>query len=348
MKPLVRSFSSRLAATVGVGWVCTCAAISHASESLRSDYRTTAPTFTAYFENDTVAKTDRHYTNGVKLSWLSADLNSWGQEGWRKTFLEALPFVNRPDAQRKFGFALGQNIYTPQEIELVPPDPNDRPYAGWSYIELKFASKSATVMNAISVQIGVVGPHSYAEDVQRIVHEWLDNKRPLGWDYQLRDELGINVVFERKGRLFIHTPGNLLGADLVPHIGVSLGNVQTHANAGASLRAGFNLQNDFGVDLIRAGGGPSGFGENGFGKLSFFVFGGVDGRAILRDIFLDGNTFKDSPSVEKEAFVADLYYGAGVVAGHWQLTYTQVVRTREFETQDADNIFGSLSLTYAW
>ncbi len=39
------------------------------------------------------------------------------------------------------------------------------------------------------------------------------------------------------------------------HAGFSLGNVQTHANLGGMLRLGFNLPSDFGVQLIRPGGG---------------------------------------------------------------------------------------------
>jgi hypothetical protein len=32
--------------------------------------------FTFYLENDYFGGTDRHYTNGVKLSWLSRDLTT--------------------------------------------------------------------------------------------------------------------------------------------------------------------------------------------------------------------------------------------------------------------------------
>jgi lipid A 3-O-deacylase len=102
-----------------------------------------APVFTVYFENDTVAGTDEHYTNGLKLSWLSADLVDWGQRGWRQTFVESLPFVNRTDGQKNIGIAFGQNIYTPRDIAARNPDRTDRPYAGWSYFEFDFVSKDA-------------------------------------------------------------------------------------------------------------------------------------------------------------------------------------------------------------
>lgn len=304
--------------------------------------------FTLYFENDYFGGEDQHYTNGFKLSWLSSDLRDWGQSGWRKKALEVLPFINDDNTQKNIGFAFGQNIYTPQDISAVPPDPTDRPYAGWSYLELSFLSKTARRLDIFSVQLGMVGRHSYAQDTQTVIHEWLNDEEPRGWDYQLKDEFGVNLTYERRLRLYAASWGEFLGVDFIPHLGASVGNVQTYANAGASVRLGFHLPDDFGVDLIRAGGavnGPIDPERPRAARWSFFVFGGVDGRAVARDIFLDGNTWRDSPSVDKENFVADAYYGIGAAVGKWRLTYTEVMRTREFEAQDRKSYFGSVALS---
>lgn len=313
------------------------------------------PVFTLSYENDYFGGQDRHYTSGVKFSWLSADLTSWGQTGWRQSFLEALPFVNRPGAQKNLGLALGQNIYTPADISRVPPDPADRPYAGWSYLELSFISKTGLVMDTLTIQAGMIGRASQADEVQRAIHEWLDDERPAGWNHQLQNEFGLNVVYERKWRLYARHLDHWLGVDLVPHAGFSLGNVQTCANAGFTTRLGFNLPHDFGVSLIRGASPPNGPIDDGDprlaqgGRWSFFAFGGIDGRAMARNIFLDGNTFRDSPSVDREYLVGDAFYGLGVVfGGRWQLTYTEVVRSREFKGQDRKNYFGSITLSRAF
>jgi hypothetical protein len=285
---------------------------------------------------------------------VTGDLTDWGDEGWRRAFLNALPFVNDPHTQKNLGFAVGQNIYTPEDTERVIPDPKERPYAGWSYLEFSFVSKTAHVMDTVAIQLGIIGPASQAEDTQRIVHELIDDKVPRGWDYQLRNEPGINLIFERKWRFDKRSSGRVLGVDFVPHIGVSLGNVQTYANAGGLVRAGLNLPSDFGIDLIRGGGAVS-TPVNGDdprlsvdGGWSFFVFAGVDGRAVARDIFLDGNTFRESRSVDKKPFVGDGFYGVGAILGTWQLTYKQVLRTCEFEEQDDNTYFGSVALSKAF
>jgi lipid A 3-O-deacylase len=315
-----------------------------------------ASVFTAYFENDTLGNTDRHYTAGTKLSWLSSDYSAWKQrDGISSQLGDRLPLVNEPGTQKNFGIAVGQNIYTPQRKDVSNPDPLDRPYAGWSYFEFSFLSKSESRLDTLSFQLGIIGPHAYAREVQREVHRIAGVNFVHGWDYQLKDEPGLNVVVERKWRLYAHSLAGLVGVDFVPHVGLSLGNVQTYANGGGTVRAGLNLPSDFGVQLIRPGGAGSTPCDDLDPRVSprknfsIFIFGAGDGRAVARDIFLDGNTFQDSRRVKREDFVADLSYGAGVIAGRWQLTFTQVTRTREFKTQvERYNQFGSVTLSVAF
>lgn len=314
-----------------------------------------APVFTAYYENDIVTGADEHYTSGLKFSWLSADLVDWGQSGWRQRLIGWLPFINRPHGQKNFGFALGQNIYTPRDIAARMPDPADRPYAGWSYAELAFVSKTPAVSDSMCIQFGLIGPASLAEDTQRTVHKWIGSPQPRGWDTQLANEPGVNLIYERRWRMFGRTLAQNLGVDFIPHSGLSLGNVQTYANAGGTVRLGLNLPSDFGVQLARpgsVGGTPADDLDPRVSlvhNFSLFAFGAVDGRGVARDIFLDGNTFRESPSVNREPFVADYSAGVGLIAGRWQFTYTQVWRTPEFTTQRGKyNKYGSATLSRAY
>jgi len=353
MNNLTRLFSRAGVLALAIG--CCPMAQSQEDSDAVTDKARSAPVITVYFENDVFTGTDQHYTNGLKFSWLSADLVDWGQKGWRKTVVESLPFINRPEGQKNIGLALGQNIYAPRDIEAPNPDPTDRPYAGWSYLELAFVSKTRSIADILSIQVGLIGPHSQAEDSQRIVHRWTASAKPRGWAYQLHDEIGVNFIFERRWRLYARALLQILGVDLVPHAGVSLGNVQTYANAGGTLRLGLNLPSDFGVQLARpgsVGGTPADDLDPRVSmhrNFSLFAFGAVDGRAVARDIFLDGNTFRDSRSVNKNPLVADLSAGLGLIAGRWQATYTQVWRTREFETQrDKHDKFASLTISRAY
>jgi hypothetical protein len=351
-----RSRAGVLASIVFVALAVGTSPCAQADESsIPTDRARAAPVFTIYYENDVFNGTDVHYTNGVKLSWLSADLADWGQTGWRKVIVESLPFVNRPGGQKNFGISLGQHMYTPRDNEASVPDPNDRPYAGWTYLEFAFVSKTPRISDTLSLQVGIVGPSSLAGRTQSTIHDWIGSPRAKGWDYQLHDEVGVDLVYERRWRLYARALVHTLGVDFIPHAGASLGNVQTYANGGATLRLGLNLPSDFGVQLARAGsvgGTPTDDLDPRVSltrNFSLFVFAAVDGRAVARDLFLDGNTFRDSRSVDKETFVADVSYGIGLIAGRWQATFTQVRRTREFRTQTGPPTdFGSCSLSCAF
>jgi hypothetical protein len=114
---------------------------------------------------------------------------------------------------------------------------------------------------------------------------------------------------------------------------------------------GYNLPSDFGVSLINATSATNAPIDDTDprvsrrGGWSVFLFGGANGKAVARDIFLDGNTFRDSPSVKKRPFVGEISYGIGILKGRWQLTYTQVVRSIEFEGQDGKSYFGSVAIS---
>ena len=74
----------------------------------------------------------------------------------------------------------------------------------------------------------------------------------------------------------------------------------------------------------------------------------ADAKVVGRDIFLDGNTFRDSHEVDSKPFVADLT--AGITLGWYgaKLSLANVLRTREFRGQTRDHRFGSITVSYAF
>lgn len=309
---------------------------------------------TLYTENDKYfAGTDRNYTNGFKLTALSTDLHQFdadGVPGPIRALSRAFDPLLPAEAAPKLGLSIGQNIYTPEDTQTTAYQPNDRPYAAWLYGSVMFQSYRPAVddhgparLDTWELQIGAVGPAALGEQVQNTVHRTLGVDTAKGWDNQLENEPGVNLVYERKWRLSTDGARTGWGADLIPHAGFSLGNVFTYANAGGSIRLGYHLPADFGTSLIRPSGDSNAGRRERFGV---WLFGSVDGRAVARDITLDGNTFEDSPSIDKKPFVADLVGGIAIGTRHLQLTYAQALRTKEFEGQDGHQVFGSLSLSY--
>jgi lipid A 3-O-deacylase len=173
--------------------------------------------------------------------------------------------------------------------------------------------------------MGMVGPASMAENLQTFWHSSLGLHVPEGWDNQLHNEPGVVLYYEQALRLGKSRPFNGLKVDAVPHFGGALGNVYTYGAAGFTVRLGSNLDDDFGPPRIRPSLPGSGFfrPQNG---LSWYLFAGMEGRAVLRNIFLDGNTFTDSHSVDKKPLVGDLQAGLVFQWSRFRFSYTQIFR----------------------
>ncbi|MCE9636304.1 MAG: lipid A deacylase LpxR family protein [Planctomycetes bacterium] len=309
-------------------------------------------------ENDlySVGNRDRWYTNGLRVAGV---YRTDATPPLVRDIAERLPRVSNDDTTQ-IGWIAGQDMYTPGDTSLDPPDPADRPYGGWLYAGV-LVSKATRAedgpegdsVHVLEVDLGVVGPPSLAGQTQVSYHHLIDVDRPQGWEYELRYEPGIVVQYEQRRRLLAggsSEPGPESRAfagewDLIGVGNLTAGNIFTHGSLGAIGRWGNELRRDFGPSTIHSAAVdvPHLTTTRDF---RWYLFGGVEGRAVARNIFLDGNTWRDSPSVDKEPFLAELRAGLAIEWGSLRLTYTNINRTREFEDQESASSFGSISLTF--
>jgi lipid A 3-O-deacylase len=192
-----------------------------------------------------------------------------------------------------------------------------------------------------------VGPNAGGKPVQKRYHEVINVQKPNGWAHQLRNEPALGVSWQRRYPRRLEVPvGNGL-ISTMPYAGVTLGNVHTNANVGAilSYRTDANMIIDTPVRVAPGIPGTGFFSTTP--RLNAMVFTGVEARAVARNIFLDGNTFVDSPSVRKRNGVADVSVGVMLTYKRYQVGYTTVYRTPEFFGQGGGQgngqYFGALS-----
>lgn len=298
-------------------------------------------------ENDSLSSgADRNYTSGIKLAWVS---RSAGVPDW----LESAGGFTRllSGAEPEFwGIAVGQSIFTPEDIQAVPAPADQHPYAGWLYMQLMVGVEvEDSHLDTYELELGLVGPSAMGEEAQRGIHQVLGAPDPQGWDSQLHDEVAFALSFDRRWdpsqlRVFIDAPFGGLEADLTPSAGFTIGTLRDEARIGLAARIGQRIDRDYGPPRVR----PSLAGVEHFdgGPLSWSIFAGVEGRAVAHNLFLDGNTFRDSASVDRNVFVADFQTGFAISAGDWRLAYTYVWRTEEFSTQPTRQDFGALALSW--
>ncbi|MDY7036305.1 MAG: lipid A deacylase LpxR family protein [Thermodesulfobacteriota bacterium] len=306
-------------------------------------------TISIQFENDFFGGgTDRHFTHGTRIELITKPIK------WITDAADKLPWFSAEKAlyppedrwKARVSLSMGQNIYTPEDTVASQLILNDRPYAGWLYLGIGIvANQGSRRYDKLKLEVGIVGSGSRAMDVQNFWHSLLSLRVPNGWDNQLDNEPGAVLYYEQARRFDRKNVLFGLDVDVIPRFGGSLGNVFTYASIGITTRLGPDLRNDFGPPRIR----PSLPGGGYFrrkGGFNWYLFAGLEGRVVLQNIFLDGNTFTNSHSVDRKPFVGDIQGGLAIQYKRYRLSYTQIFRTKEFKEQNSADIFGSFSLSY--
>ncbi len=302
------------------------------------------------YENDLIGDgKDQYYTSGVRATYFNVDTDLPDSI---KNAASAIPGFNVNDTTGTF-FTLGQNLYTPSSILSPTANPKDRPYAAWLYGSVGMATLTADHLDELELTLGVVGPEALGEQTQKFIHTHITGSpTPRGWKNQLDFEPGVILSWQRRWPRGINGDWHLdLGDDFriraEPSVNVSLGNIYTYAGAGLMLTFGPHqgvLQDT--PPRVKPAMSGTGYFDVPDNKWGWYMFAGVDGRAVARNIFLDGNSFDgDSPSVDKKIFVGDAVAGVAFTLYDYRLSYSANYRTQEFDGQGDDTFFGSITLT---
>lgn len=297
-------------------------------------------TFTS--ENDIYGDgSDENYTNGARLTWFDYGT----PPPWLAHTLDRYVPTFKINETTSTYYTIGQNLYTPEDITARTPNPQDRPYAAFLYASTGLTSLTDNHIDDIEATIGIIGPWAFGEQVQEAVHDSFNMTDPSGWDHQLENELGLILSWQRRWPAAYSTDIAGFTVSTTPHTGVTLGNVYTYGSGGFTFQltpTKYKWQSP--PPRVRPAIPGSGFFAVPDNHFAWSLFAGTEGRVMGRNIFLDGNTFEDSPSVDKRYFVADANAGISITYGNTQLSYTLNWRSREFRGQDDASVFGAISL----
>lgn len=302
----------------------------------------------AYWDNDGAYadpfdREDRHYTNGAKLELtldpaLSPELRE-----------RIAPAARWPNATIAAGVVVAQHLYTATDIAQADPPADDHPYAAWLYAGFYIQRRSGNIHDHAELDVGVVGSWALGEELQTFVHAAFTNQvDPEGWDTQLANELAINLRLQRSWRSERASIGGPDGLELdaIPRLGADLGNVFIRANADVTIRVGKHLPDDFGparlLDYRDATGSWS--KDHDWGLYTYTRLGM---RAVGRSIFLDGNTFADSRSTDREPLVGEVEVGLRGAFEAWggtlEIGYGWTAYSHTYEAQEGSDTVGSWS-----
>ena len=322
----------------------SCPAFAEKAGDAKDDVQSTEGVWSLTSENDIFGGTDRNYSNGIRIERVSPANEVNPVLDW---VAARIPILDLDRTELREGWALSHAIFTPEDISLTVPDPNDRPYAGWLYGSATVVATTDNVQDVFQMNLGVVGPSAFGRFVQTNWHDLISVAEPQGWDSQLKDEVGLEIIAQRMRKFEGPDLPFGLETDYALHGGATLGNVRTYGSVGGAARIGWDLDSDFGPPRIRPALAGAGTFEPGQ-RFGGYVFAGIEGRAVARDMFLDGNLWRDSARItDRRDYVADLQLGIALHQSDVQIALTYVHRTEEFIAQDGPQRFGAVSISVA-
>lgn len=292
-------------------------------------------------ENDAVSTlkgtSDQYYTSGLRLGWVS------GTDQTPDFLARAGHAVYGGGGVQRISLDISQSIFTPRQTQLRNPDPHDRPYAGYLAVNGGLITDTDDRRTVLSASLGIVGPEAGGQDVQNGFHNLIGDTPNRGWHSQLRDEPAFELRSQGTWRIPI-AQFYSLETDALPAAELGVGNVRDYVQAGVNFRIGQGLRSDFGAPRIQ----PGMSGADAYTPVqpfAWYLFAGLDGQAVAHDIFLDGNTWRDSgPHVSKKWDLAEFNAGVAVLWHGVRITYTQTWQTEEFDGQKGGLFsFGSLA-----
>ena len=199
------------------------------------------------YENDLfLLGDDEGYTHGTLWSWGYndlADLNdeilpSWIDYLFDKTYLKA------PDNQYSLSYTIGQLIQTPTDFENPLLIADDLPYVSLAAWQVKVGAFTKEKKDELSLLIGMVGPVTLGDDVQKNIHKLIGSPAPLGWDHQINNEAVFQLKADRTCRL-LESNFETTQLDILTGAGGSLWNYRSETGAGIGIRWGQELAKNF-------------------------------------------------------------------------------------------------------
>ena len=138
--------------------------------------------------------------------------------------------------KRIFKWELGHKMFTPYKSTINNVIDHDRPFAGYFYgsFGIDRVYKKNQLLNT-SLQIGVIGPNSFAREMQQFTHDVYDFRKAIGWKYQIKNALALNFSFNYL-KTILKTKKNHVDVTWVNHL--NFGSIFTNTASGVYTRIG--------------------------------------------------------------------------------------------------------------
>ncbi|MGA3014401.1 MAG: lipid A deacylase LpxR family protein [Bacteroidales bacterium] len=272
------------------------------------------------FDNDIFDNTDRYYTNGIRFDFISPIL--------KQSPLASLMVPYWGQGINYYGIWIGQNMYTPSTTKIGGIHYGDRPYsATLVFGSYKISNDAGKKFRQTSeIDIGIIGPSAFGDFLQKTVHSNLPtNSEPLGWEYQIQNDLilNYNLTYE-KGLISTRQ------VELNANANGTLGTLYTNIGGGFQFRAG--LMNPY---FGSYGYSNSKATKKEYSKFQIYAFMTSLERLVGYDATLEGGLFNKSSvyTLTRKEVIPLTYQGSlGITLSYegFRIDFEQFLLSPEF------------------
>ena len=140
-------------------------------------------TYRFQFDNDVYFGKDNGYTGGWSLQKHTPISESWsslqGAPGFIGRWGEKIPMLNVDGMLKRAGIAIGQITQTPSDLSRTDLILDDVPYAGALTVQATWYAYNNDQFRGIQTTVGIVGPASWAEQLQKFNHNLTGSEYPI-------------------------------------------------------------------------------------------------------------------------------------------------------------------------
>ncbi len=173
--------------------------------------------------------TDRLYTNGTRIELFYT-------KSQKRRFLTSLLIPINNDGENLYSIGISQLMFTPTNIDSAGIPYGDRPYAGLLFLNHTLISSDFINKQKLTteIDIGVIGPNSFAKETQTWLHGLVNYQKPLGWGNQVNNDIVLN--YQLKYEKLLLSPSNKF--ELIGLIEANAGTLYNKITTGLTFRAG--------------------------------------------------------------------------------------------------------------
>ncbi|CAM1357840.1 conserved hypothetical protein [Tenacibaculum sediminilitoris] len=281
-------------------------------------------------DNDLYISThqDRYYTNGVFLTYRYLS-------------------TKQPErmAKKSYEIFIGHQMYTPFKAIVDVMEEHDRPFAGYLFggFSINRFYKNESVFKT-TIQVGAIGSPSFAEELQDFIHNLYGFKKAVGWKYQIKNALALNLKAKYIKKILKDNVFDLNWSN-----SVRLGTVHTDFSTGLYTRIGFKPLESI-INSIAFHGNLNNQSTSFENKAEVFLFFNPMLHYIAYNATIEGSFLNSGSPVtfDVEPFKFTTTFGIRFTSNRFNIGYIVNYHTKNLKSTRVPkgNFYGTIQINY--